>query len=967
MSTKTRDFLIATGIFVFSLSIRAISLSTFLTTDEPRSWFGWTIEFAQAIFEGRGEETLFSFAPGVSLMWLGSLGLYLAYLITPHQAKSFVEFLYALPFDPIDPGSIVWFRLPVVVAGSLCIAISYSLMKQLLGFKVALLGAFLLALDPLLVGMSRIVGTDGLTASFMLVSSLSIILFFFTPPPRPYSKLALSAIFAGLGFLTKTTVVFMIPLVGLVMIAALAYHKQAKLIWSFIRDGFLWGILVALIIFLAWPVLWFQPVETFQHVASELVDVVDEPHNRGSFFWGEPVPDPNIWFYWIISFFRLTIANTIGLVLAIGYLFERNKTGSSDGIRRKKFILFLLWAFIIFYLVFLSLASKKQDRYITPIIPIVNFLAAAGYIWIIEKWPFKHNQAAIPALVIGVQAVTLWYSAPYYLSHYNLLAGGGRTAANTVLVGWGEGLDLAAGYLNEWPNVEALKVSAWYHSTFEPYFRGQAVERVGDDKLSRSAKPALVSDYVVLYINQIQRQLPTPGMIQYYQSFDPVHVVTINGIDYAFIYPSPAVRHPLYGEVRLVGQAELLGYNLLDELGQPASRLPADATALVQLYWEWQGKAPNDLIGLKLIDFEGREWGYGQSLGSYSPLAFENWAEGAIVRDGFRLHLLPGIPPGAYYLKAWIDRPATGERVGDFPLLLENVKVAITRPTSPPLRSNLSLSKELDLSLIEEKITLLGVSYHDEMLGVWQLGENRDLELYWQANQAVTENYPMILNLVDANDTSRAEWFDLPAGGHFPTDQWQPGDIIRDPRTLTLPPHVPPGDYHLTMRLGKEPMVSLLAVRVEGRSRLFEAPPLALPLDAAFGDAINLRGIRTPAAGHSTLEITPGQPLTFDLVWQATGLVDFDYTVTVQLLDEQGRIYAQQDRMPLDGTAPTTSWAIGEVLVDNFYFDDLSPEIGLGPLHLLIALYRVETGERLNLADGADHLEIPVVVTAGDE
>jgi hypothetical protein len=95
------------------------------------------------------------------------------------------------------------------------------------------------------------------------------------------------------------------------------------------------------------------------------------------------------------------------------------------------------------------------------------------------------------------------------------------------------------------------------------------------------------------------------------------------------------------------------------------------------------------------------------------------------------------------------------------------------------------------------------------------------------------------------------------------------------------------------------------------------------------------------------------------LIWQAETLPDVDYTTTIQLLDDQNQVLAQRDATPLDGAAPTTSWAVGEVVVDPATLT-LPDNLGSGSLRLLIALYRPDSGERLLLIDGADHLTIPV-------
>jgi len=173
---------------------------------------------------------------------------------------------------------------------------------------------------------------------------------------------------------------------------------------------------------------------------------------------------------------------------------------------------------------------------------------------------------------------------------------------------------------------------------------------------------------VVFYINQVQRQLPSEGALQYFRSTPPIHTVTISGIDYAWIYPSVGMQHVFAGEVRLVGQAELAGYNLTDESGQPVTSAYPESVIFLSLFWEWQGKAEEEPIGISLVDEEGNTRGWGNPIETVAPLPYERWQDGMVVRDDFALVISPDTPPGEYRLAAWIDRPATGETVGVFEL-----------------------------------------------------------------------------------------------------------------------------------------------------------------------------------------------------------------------------------------------------------------------------------------------------------
>jgi len=588
---------------------------------------------------------------------------------------------------------------------------------------------------------------------------------------------------------------------------------------------------------------------------------------------------------------------------------------------------------------------------------------------------------------MGLQLILVVPHYPYYFTYYNPLLGGNAAAEKTMIVGWGEGLDAAARWLNGQPNAQEIEVVAWYSTTFEPYFEGQSIYKIGEEKISRTTKPGLAADYVIFYINQIQRELPSPGALQFFQAEPPVHVVSLKGGHYAWIYPSLSMQQVIENEARLVGQVELLGYNLLAEAGPPMTDLASNSTTLVQLYREWQGKQPDEPIGLSLVDQSGQTWGWGNPLGTEARYSFEVWQEGMVAYDEFALSIFPGTPPGEYILKAWIDRPATGEVVGVFPLNDEDVRLRVVRPATPPALADLDLAQPHQVSL-SDGVTLLGGSD----LAVldnhtpWQPGQTEDLLLYWRADQTLDQQIPVILTLSETTGLTQAEWSGNPGGGRFPTDQWQAGDIVRDPWTLTLPPYVPPGQYDLQVQLGAGEAFSLATVMVGGRPRTFEIPTLDWPLEAHFGPSITLLGLQadqvvisseasnlqgaveeaapTPGSGlisGSGLIAQPGHPLQVTLVWHSPDLVAEDYTVTVQLLDGENQVRAQRDAVPLDGAAPTTSWARGEVISDQVNLD-IPTETGPAPHRLLIALYRPETGQRLNLLTGADHVEIPVLL-----
>jgi len=135
------------------------------------------------------------------------------------------------------------------------------------------------------------------------------------------------------------------------------------------------------------------------------------------------------------------------------------------------------------------------------------------------------------------------------------------------------------------------------------------------------------------------------------------------------------------------------------------------------------------------------------------------------------------------------------------------------------------------------------------------------------------------------------------------------------------------------------------------RHRQFIPPVIPFALDTNFDNQIKL-------LGHTNyqLPITNNQ-LTIILYWQAT-ITPEPLTRFVQLVGPDGRVYGQQDSVPDFGNYPTSLWQPGEVVVDTVTFP-IDKERPAGNYTLHIGLYRPNTGERLLLQSGADHVEIP--------
>ncbi len=703
-SDRRRAFLVSLGLFVLALAARLPGLAIFLTADEPKSWFGRSIQFLGALARSDWAATFDSPAPGVTTMWAGTVGLLLEYARQGFPGGGIITFLDTLPFDPLDPAILPLVRLPVVVTAAIAVPLTYLWGRTFLGEMAALLAALFLALDPFLLALSRVLGHDALVAVFMWLSLLAFlracVLTLEAPWPAVESSrtsspktdrryLIVSGALAGLAFLSKYPSLYLGAFVGGTMLVLYVnLHRFSR--WAlreWVMDIVLWSAAAGLVFFLLWPAMWANPVGRLMAILNDALRASGSAHQKGSFFLGQPVPDPGPGFYPLVSLFRTTpliwlgwILLVVAMILNRASVFRADLKADSQSRQTNKAgrrVVLILLAYTLLYGVMVTVGGKKQDRYILPAFPAMTTLAALGYSQfsgLVRRSPVlggrlpSLNLTWLLVLVVLAQVALVLPHYPYYFTYYNPLMGGGVTAVRTMIAGWGEGLDQAARWLNTRPDAQDLEVVSWYSTTFEPYFKGHSIYKIEEEKISRTSKPGLVADYVVFYVNQVQRQLPSPGTLQFYQAATPVYTATLHGIDYAWVYPSVGMQHVFPGDVRLVGQAELLGYDLVDEAGQPINVVHPDSVAYLSLYWEWQGKAEDEPIGVSLVDDDGATWGWGNPIETVAPLPYAEWQEGMVVRDDFALVVFPDTAPGTYRLAAWIDRPETGETVGVFPL-----------------------------------------------------------------------------------------------------------------------------------------------------------------------------------------------------------------------------------------------------------------------------------------------------------
>ena len=823
------DFFLPVFLFALALLPRLLTLDAFLTPDEYH-WVRRSRHFLAGVLRQDWASTLQEGHPGVTTMWTGTLGILYRYWTRPPSAPDdLLAFVERIPSDPIDIAYIIPTRFPTAILSAVTVVAFFWLTARLFDRRTALIAACLFALNPFHIAHSRVFHHDALVTTFMTLSLLPLIGYWLHGWGRPW--LIASGVMGGLAFLSKSTAVLLIPFWAIagVWTCILGWRGGERAGWRavgrLILDGTLWGATASITYGLVWPVMWREPVSTLSTVLNFVSGHVYQPHVWGHYFFGEYTPDPGLLFYPLTWLLRTTPLNLLGLGVLVALAAGRKRLCTDTG-RKEAMTTYLCVAYLLFFAGMLTLGAKKQDRYILPVFPVLDLLAALGLVrlWQIlsSRWPKTGYIAQTDLshwLVVGgvviVQAAFALPHHPYYLTYYNPLLGGVRGADRLVTVGWGEGLDQAAAYLNQKPDADNLEVDVWCHSAFEPFFKGRTVhDFYAGDQMS--------ADYLVIYRNQIQRQMPDPHLLAYLQRHcTPEYVANLKGFDYALVYSVPLDYRTNWQQSQVPDKLILYGYRQVDGL-------PGVLT--IRLVWKSQGMSAEDGLWAALGPFEsharpsvGGDMAWkpcrlapGFSLAEYQEL-------GSLVESECELNtadLEPGIYSlyigvGPYSDQQAVDTSPSEHEVMDLLAPLGNWGVSVSSVGEPSLVARQEIldaetGEELPPSALPlhfsfgHTVELIGYQVLSPSL---QPNHTTTVRLYWRALQdspqpaSLAQDFQIQFGFVTPDGGLIAGASDKLLGSVEVGKVWQFGDVLVDSYQVPLPDSLPSRDCCLAISL----------------------------------------------------------------------------------------------------------------------------------------------------------------------
>jgi uncharacterized membrane protein len=395
--------------------------------------------------------------------------------------------------------------------------------------------------------------------------------------------------------------------------------------------------------------------------------------------------------------------------------------------------------------------------------------------------------------------------------------------------------------------------------------------------------------------------------------------------------------------INFANQVELLGYS------QPSCAQP-----LCPVFLFWRSLAPlaSDLkltatLFDRSLDAEHSD-PLDRRLAAYDYPTFR-WQPSEVVLSRIDIPALLGTPPGEYRLRLGVYDDITGQPLdvldgagaaqGQW-TWLEPVAVddlVVEGPGGPP-----PAGQPVALA---PSIVLLGLAPDRSEV---EPGDAVQIEAWWQAVAQPDQDYHLIYQWIGpTGQVQGGGWLD-PAGPAYPTTRWPAGALVRGQLHVATPRVNQPGPWTLHLNLqeadAENPAAGSAGASVDlpitmlPSTRRFEpSGPFDFPTAASFDGLVQLLGIRT-----SSMAASAGATVPITVGWLALVPMGTSYTGFVHLLDQDGRIVAQDDHVPQQGRRPTNTWLLGEVVEDDYELR-LPADLAPGRYRLLAGLYDANT------------------------
>jgi len=443
--------------FFYKLGYENINVDQFL-------WYDRTEKFFKAISEGKFASTYQQYHPGVTLMYLIGLGR-LVYQKFTGDYSSWADITYE-NFGTYN----FYTKLFVVIFCLLIIFYSaFVIYKITSSRKMSLAFLFLLFLESYYVGLIRNLHMDGILSVLIFSSVLS---YYYGARSKLLKYVIFSGILFGLGLLTKSPSIFILPFCGIIFLSLFIKRKEDRK-WL-VQKTVIWALIAGLVFFALFPAMWVVPLDTLRRIIYDGVLDTGVSGGFNHFVNGMRVRDPGFSFYFLVLKYRLTPVMQFLLIFFVIYSLYIFLSKKNNKLKQKEeipgIVLLSFLFFLIYFAAFISL-KKKTDRYMSPIYPFLVFIAAYGFCKFIDLMRRREKKIYYVILKILFSAGVLVGSAyyvwnistikPYFMAYYNPLWGGIKKAKDEIYLNQGGiGVFEIAEYLHSLNLPENTEIAA---------------------------------------------------------------------------------------------------------------------------------------------------------------------------------------------------------------------------------------------------------------------------------------------------------------------------------------------------------------------------------------------------------------------------------------------------------------------------------------------------------------------------
>lgn len=185
------------------------------------------------------------------------------------------------------------------------------------------------------------------------------------------------------------------------------------------------------------------------------------------------------------------------------------------------------------------------------------------------------------------------------------------------------------------------------------------------------------------------------------------------------------------------------------------------------------------------------------------------WGQDEVARGFYVLPVGESLPAASYDLALSLVETVSREPVGQTAVLGEMT----VRPFQPEHAIEATWSDRIRLRGYELQKTAGAL----------------ELILYWQAEQKIETSYKIFVHVTNPETGEIVTQSDaIPRNWNYPTNAWEPSEIVRDVRSLTLG-DVPPGQYEITAGLYDSVSGQRLSLSAGGEGETVRLTAIALP------------------------------------------------------------------------------------------------------------------------------------------